>query len=86
MDYKSGKKAFDLAAVRMGLDIQMLLYLFALKKEGNPADYVLLAGAEHGDDSWYQKPVIERVVNWFKATLGAPKAAATAEKDKNANL
>ncbi|STW80673.1 lipase/esterase [Klebsiella michiganensis] len=58
----------------------------ALKKEGNPADYVLLAGAEHGDDSWYQKPVIERVVNWFKATLGAPKAAATAEKDKNANL
>ena len=34
MDYKSGKKAFDLAAVRMGLDIQMLLYLFALKKEG----------------------------------------------------
>jgi len=58
----------------------------ALKKEGNPADYVLLEGAEHGDDSWYQKPVIERVVNWFKTTLGAPKAAATAEKDKNANL
>ena len=58
----------------------------ALKKEGNQADYVLLEGAEHGDDSWYQKPVIERVVNWFKATLGAPKAAAAAEKDKNANL
>ncbi|HGI7034501.1 TPA: alpha/beta hydrolase fold domain-containing protein [Klebsiella oxytoca] len=58
----------------------------ALKKEGNPADYVLLEGAEHGDDSWYQKPVIERVVNWFKTTLGAPKAAATVEKDKNANL
>ena len=34
VDYKSGKKAFDLAAVRMGLDIQMSLYLFALKKEG----------------------------------------------------
>ena len=34
VDYKSGKKAFDLAAVRMGLDIQMLLYLFALEKEG----------------------------------------------------
>nr|WP_287858477.1 alpha/beta hydrolase [Klebsiella sp.] len=58
----------------------------ALKKEGNQADYVLLEGAEHGDDSWYQKPVIERVVNWFKATLGAPKAAAATEKDKNANL
>jgi len=34
VDYKSGKKSFDLSAVKMGLDIQMLLYLFALKKEG----------------------------------------------------
>lgn len=34
VDYKSGRKSFDLSAVRMGLDIQMLLYLFALKKEG----------------------------------------------------
>ena len=34
VDYKSGKKAFDLSAVRMGLDIQMLLYLFALEREG----------------------------------------------------
>ncbi len=34
VDYKSGKKAFDLANLRMGLDIQMLLYLFALQKEG----------------------------------------------------
>ncbi|MCI9609118.1 MAG: ATP-dependent nuclease subunit B, partial [Oscillibacter sp.] len=30
VDYKSGKKSFDLSAVRMGLDIQMLLYLFTL--------------------------------------------------------
>ena len=36
VDYKSGKKAFDLAAVKMGLDIQMLLYLFTLQKEGKP--------------------------------------------------
>ena len=34
VDYKSGRKAFDLASVRMGLDIQMLLYLFTLQKEG----------------------------------------------------
>jgi len=34
VDYKSGRKTFDLAAVRMGLDIQMLLYLFTLQKEG----------------------------------------------------
>ena len=35
VDYKSGKKTFDLSAVRMGLDIQMLLYLFTLQKEGS---------------------------------------------------
>jgi len=34
VDYKSGRKAFDLSAVKMGLDIQMLLYLFALEKQG----------------------------------------------------
>ena len=34
VDYKSGKKAFDLASVRMGLNLQMLLYLFALEKDG----------------------------------------------------
>ena len=34
VDYKSGRKAFDLSAVRMGLDIQMLLYLFTLQKNG----------------------------------------------------
>ena len=34
VDYKSGKKSFDLSAVRMGLDIQMLLYLFTLQKTG----------------------------------------------------
>ncbi|AVR01420.1 alpha/beta hydrolase [Pluralibacter gergoviae] len=61
----------------------------ALKKAGDRADYVILAGAEHGDDTWYQTPVIERVVNWFKATLGDPQnapAAPGAAKDKNANL
>ena len=55
VDYKSGKKAFDLAAVRMGLDIQMLLYLFALKKEGKqrfgmdiePAGVLYLHGTSH---------------------------------------
>ena len=34
VDYKTGKKAFDLADVRYGLGIQMLLYLFALKRYG----------------------------------------------------
>ena len=34
VDYKTGRKSFDLSEVRMGLDIQMLLYLFTLQKEG----------------------------------------------------
>ena len=34
VDYKSGRKEFDLSEVKMGLDIQMLLYLFTLQKEG----------------------------------------------------
>lgn len=58
----------------------------ALKAEGNKADYVLLEGAEHGDDHWYQQPVIDRVVSWFKDTLGAPVTQTARAGDKNANL
>ena len=36
IDYKTGKKSFDLAELRYGMGIQMLLYLFALKNEGEP--------------------------------------------------
>lgn len=34
VDYKSGKKAFDLTDIRYGLNLQMLLYLFTLQREG----------------------------------------------------
>jgi len=34
VDYKTGKKAFDLTDIRYGLGIQMLLYLFALEGVG----------------------------------------------------
>ncbi len=48
----------------------------ALKRNGTEAEYVLVRGAAHGDLTWYQQPVIERVVNWFARTLGEPKAGA----------
>ena len=34
VDYKTGKKKFDFADVRYGLNLQMLLYLFTLEREG----------------------------------------------------
>lgn len=45
----------------------------ALKKVGSHADYVLLDGAEHGDSPWHQPAVINKVVDWFRQALGAPK-------------
>ena len=36
VDYKTGKKSFDLTELRYGLGIQMLLYLFTLAREGKP--------------------------------------------------
>lgn len=41
----------------------------ALKKTGNDVQYVQLEGANHGDLSWFQKPVIDRVVRWFLEKL-----------------
>lgn len=41
----------------------------ALTEKGNKVDYVVIEGAGHGDYYWYQKPVVEKIVNWFKKTL-----------------
>lgn len=38
LDYKTGKKAFDLTDVWHGLNLQMLLYLFTLEEKGLPGD------------------------------------------------
>ncbi len=58
----------------------------ALKAKKVDVDYVLVKGAHHGDDPWYQPEVIERVVTWFKAKLGSEKPVKGARIDKSANL
>jgi acetyl esterase/lipase len=53
---------------------------------GNQASYVLVEGANHGDLSWFQKPIIERVVLWYRQVLGAPIKQAGKAADDKANL
>ncbi|RNM09374.1 alpha/beta hydrolase [Dickeya undicola] len=49
----------------------------ALVAGGNKAEYVLLEGAGHGDINWFQPTIINKVVSWFKQTLGEPIPAPT---------
>ncbi len=58
----------------------------ALKAGRNKVDYVMVEGAGHGDLYWYQAPVIERVVNWFRQTLGEPVKGKARAPDAGARL
>ena len=44
----------------------------ALKEKGNKATHIVLDGAGHGDLYWFQQPIIDLVVEWFKENLGTP--------------
>ena len=41
----------------------------ALKQNGNRVTHVKVEGAAHGDTVWFQKPIIDKVVTWFKDNL-----------------
>lgn len=41
----------------------------ALKNSGNRVTYIKVEGACHGDAVWFQKPIIDKVVCWFKQNL-----------------
>ncbi len=56
-----------------------------LKKNGDNAEYVLVEGAEHGDNTWYQPIIINRVVEWFTKTQ-EPHKNATQQQKTNADL
>lgn len=58
----------------------------ALKQGGNQAEYVLVEGAGHGDLHWFQPPVIERVVQWFRQALGASLKGPAGPADGKAQL
>ncbi len=58
----------------------------ALKAGRNKVDYILVEGAGHGDLNWYQAPVIDRVVNWFRQTLGAPVKGTERAANPDARL
>ena len=58
----------------------------ALRAKGDKADYIRVEGAGHGDLFWYQQPVIDKVVDWFKATLGAPIKGAGNQASPGSNL
>lgn len=58
----------------------------ALRRQGDKADYLLVEGAEHGDLTWYQQPVIARVVAWFEGNLGGPGKGAEVAPRRGANL
>lgn len=76
VDYKTGKKTFDLSEVQYGLGIQMLLYLFALQREG---------------EQHYHMPVVPAGVLYLPARdvlVSAKRStgAATIEKDLQKEL
>ena len=43
-----------------------------LKAKKVDVEYKLLEGADHGGLVWFQKPVIDMVVEWFEKKLGTP--------------
>lgn len=51
----------------------------ALTAQGVDAQYVLVRGAQHGDDPWFQSPIISRVTHFLRTQLGAQKADPTAK-------
>jgi acetyl esterase/lipase len=58
----------------------------ALRAQDSPVSYVLLEGAGHGDRVWYQTALIQRVVDWFRQTLGGPVPGRPASAADNSQL
>lgn len=59
----------------------------ALLKENNTAQLINVKGAAHGGIQFYQPEITNKVVDWFKLTLGDPaKGKKNPKKSGNSNL
>ena len=55
----------------------------ALKEKNTDVRYVVVEGAKHGDSPWFQQPITEIIVEWFKEKLGTPEKTG---EGKGSNL
>lgn len=81
IDYKTGKKTFDLAELRYGMGIQMLLYLFALKNEGET-----LFGHEIVPAGVLYTPAREPILKCARSTDEKDVAAALQKELKRSGM
>lgn len=58
----------------------------ALEAKKQNAEYVLVEGAAHGDITWYQPAIIDKVVEFFKQKLGEPIKDKASDSAKSSNL
>lgn len=77
VDYKTGKKKFDLSEILHGVGVQMLLYLFALQRQGGAAldhvEEIVPAGVEY-------IPARDVILSMDRNAT-APEIAAAMEKE-----
>ena len=76
VDYKTGKKAFDFTDLENGMGLQMLLYLFALEKEGK----AVFGGEEIVPAGVLYLPARDPVVDGSRS-MTAEQVRAAADKE-----
>lgn len=96
VDYKTGAKSFDLTEIWNGLGMQMLLYLFALEKEGErlygkpvrpagvlylPARQVIVSGV-HGMTDEMRQSKVDAALRRKGLLLGSPQVLEAMEHCK----
>lgn len=83
VDYKTGKKKFDLSEILHGVGVQMLLYLFALQRQGGAAlehvEEIVPAGVEY-------IPARDVILSMDRSATDAEIAAAMEKELKRSGM